>query len=142
MRKLWPKTKTPIMKRKSGSQSAFSNWRVLTVLLTFLAGIFLALFATANPSGRGFAAVSNATAEGREPPKTAASTADARASRENLAFKSDPTRHLDKDGYRPSGIALSPPGSQRRGTRAEGGGAWSKYQLHRPLGRIQILRFL
>ena len=34
------------MERKSGSQSAFFNFRVLTVLL---AGIFLALFATGNP---------------------------------------------------------------------------------------------
>src|SRR5437660_91463 len=35
---LWPKTKTPTMKRKAGSQSAFFNLPVLTVLV-LLAGI-------------------------------------------------------------------------------------------------------
>ena len=59
------------MKRKSGSQSAFFSLRVLTVLLVFLAGIFLALFATANPPGLGFAAFSNVAVKEKEPPKTA-----------------------------------------------------------------------
>jgi hypothetical protein len=123
---LWPKIKTPTMKRKSGSQLAFFNWRVLTVLLVFLAGIFLALFATANPSGLGFAAFSNAAAEGKGPPKTAASTADARASRRDLAFKYDPTRHLDERGYRPGGNTFARSGSGTTpGARVAGNGAWS-----------------
>jgi S-layer homology domain len=41
------------MKKKSTSQSAFLNLRVLFGLFVMLAGIFLALFATANPSGFG-----------------------------------------------------------------------------------------
>lgn len=41
------------MKKKSNSQSAFFNLRVLIGLFVFLAGVFLALFATANPSSGG-----------------------------------------------------------------------------------------
>jgi hypothetical protein len=41
------------MKKKSTSQSAFFNLRVLFGLFVMLAGVFLALFATANPSGLG-----------------------------------------------------------------------------------------
>src|SRR6266478_2848535 len=40
------------MKKKSSSQSAFFNLRVLLGLFMVLAGVFLALFATANPAGR------------------------------------------------------------------------------------------
>jgi len=43
------------MKRKSTSQSAFFNLRVLIALVVFLAGVFLALF--------GFGAFSNAFAQ-------------------------------------------------------------------------------
>ena len=58
--------------------------------------------------------------------KTAASTADARASRGDLAFKYDPTRHLDEHGYRPSGITFARPGSGKsRSARVAGDGAWS-----------------
>jgi hypothetical protein len=39
------------MKKKSTFQSAFLNLRVLFGLFVMLAGVFLALFATANPSG-------------------------------------------------------------------------------------------
>ena len=39
------------MKKKSTSQSAFLNLRVSFGLFVMLAGVFLALFATANPSG-------------------------------------------------------------------------------------------
>jgi hypothetical protein len=39
------------MKKKSTSQSAFLNLRVLFGLFVMLVGVFLALFATANPSG-------------------------------------------------------------------------------------------
>ncbi len=96
------------MKRKSGSQSAFFSLRGVTVLLVFLAGIFLALFVTANPPG------------------LAASTADARALRGDQALKYDPTRHLDEHGYRPSDITLARPASREsRGIRVPGNGAWS-----------------
>ncbi len=37
------------MKTKSSSRSAFFNLRVVVALSLFLAGVFLALFATANP---------------------------------------------------------------------------------------------
>src|SRR5260370_143864 len=53
------------MKRKSTSQSAFFNLRPLAGLFVVLAGVFLALFATANPSksgGRGGGTFSNASA--------------------------------------------------------------------------------
>jgi glucose/arabinose dehydrogenase len=43
------------MKKKSASQSAFFNLRVLIGLFVVLAGVFLALFATANPPTRGLA---------------------------------------------------------------------------------------
>jgi hypothetical protein len=106
------------MKRKSGSESAFFNLRVLTVLLVFLAGIFLALI--------GFGAFSNASAKGKRPPKTAASAADTRASQEDLALKYDPTHHLDEHGYRPSGISFARPVTGKgRGARVAGDGAWS-----------------
>src|SRR5438477_7184599 len=119
------KLKTPTMKRKSGSHSAFFSLPVLTVLVV-LAGIFLALFATANPPGLGFAAFSNAAAEGKGPPKTAASTADARASRGDLAFKYDPTGHLDEHGYRPGGNTFARSGSGKSpGTRVARKGVWS-----------------
>ncbi len=96
------------MKRKSGSQL-----RVLTVLLVFLAGIFLALFATANPPELGLAASSNAAAE---------ETADAQASREDLAFQ----RHLDEQGYRPSGRTLAHPArGESRDVEGAGDGDWS-----------------
>src|SRR6266576_6503661 len=64
------------MKKKSTSQSAFFNLRVLIGLFVVLAGVFLALFATANPSigGLGFGAFSNALAraEGTKPDPNAA----------------------------------------------------------------------
>src|SRR5690348_7063100 len=41
------------MKKKSTSQSAFFNLRVLVGLFMALAGVSLALLATANPPGRG-----------------------------------------------------------------------------------------
>ncbi|HEV2840526.1 MAG TPA: hypothetical protein VGW39_04305, partial [Chthoniobacterales bacterium] len=87
----------------------------MTVLLVFPAGIFLALFATANSPGLGFAASSNA-----------ASTADTRTSRADLAFRSDSARHLDERGYRPGGITLPRPGGgKNRGAGVTGDGAWS-----------------
>lgn len=104
---------TPTMKRKSGSQSAFFSLRVLTALPVFLAGISLALFATANPPGSGFAAFSNAAA-------------DARTSRGDLAFQYDPTRYLDQHGYRPNGTTSARPGSGKsRSAKVAGNGAWS-----------------
>src|SRR5258705_5979786 len=51
------------MKKKSTSQSAFFNLRVLIALVVALAGVVLALFAAANPStsaGRGLGKSSNA----------------------------------------------------------------------------------
>src|SRR6266550_4328136 len=48
------------MKKKSTSQSAFLNLRVLIGLFVALAGVSLALLATANPSGLGFGASSYA----------------------------------------------------------------------------------
>src|SRR6184192_4344289 len=48
------------MKKKSTSQSAFFNLRVLIGLFVALAGVSLALLATANPSGLGFGASSYA----------------------------------------------------------------------------------
>jgi photosystem II stability/assembly factor-like uncharacterized protein len=123
---VWPKIKTPAMKRKSGSQSAFFNLRILTALLAFLAGIFLALFATANPPRLGFAAFSNAATEGKGPPKTTASTADARTLRGDLAFRYGPRRHLDEHAYRPSDITFAHFGSRKnRGASVAGNGAWS-----------------
>src|SRR4029077_12419534 len=50
------------MKKKSTSQSAFFNLRVLVGLFIALAGVSLALLATANPSGRGAPAGHNAPA--------------------------------------------------------------------------------
>src|SRR5437899_9768916 len=44
------------MKKKSTSQSAFLNLRVLIGLFVALTGASLALFAVANPSGLGFGA--------------------------------------------------------------------------------------
>ena len=44
------------MKKKSTSQSAFFNLRVLVGLFIALAGVSLALLATANPPGRGASA--------------------------------------------------------------------------------------
>ena len=44
------------MKKKSTSQSAFFNLRVLVGLFVALAGVSLALLATANPPGRGASA--------------------------------------------------------------------------------------
>src|SRR5688572_18123669 len=101
------------MKKKSGPQSAFINLQVLTVLLVFLVGIFLALFAPANPQGLGFPAFSNAAAERQGPLKT--------------ALNYDSTRHLDEHGYRPNGLALAPPGSGKKNesARVAGGSAWS-----------------
>jgi photosystem II stability/assembly factor-like uncharacterized protein len=85
------------MKKKSGSQSAFFNLRVLIALLVSVSGISLALFATAT-----------------------------RASRGDLAFQSDPTRNLDEHGYRPNGITLARPArGESRDVRGAGNGAWS-----------------
>ena len=50
------------MKKKSTSQSAFFNLRVLAGLFIALAGVSLALLATANPAGRGAPAGPNAPA--------------------------------------------------------------------------------
>src|SRR4029077_3174332 len=50
------------MKKKSTSQSAFFNLRVLAGLFIALAGVSLALLATANPAGRGAPAGHNAPA--------------------------------------------------------------------------------
>src|SRR4029077_4722966 len=50
------------MKKKSTSQSAFFNLRVLAGLFIALAGVSLALLATANPAGRGAPAGRNAPA--------------------------------------------------------------------------------
>ena len=50
------------MKKKSTSQSAFFNLRVLVGLFIALAGVSLALLATAKPSGRGAPAGTNAPA--------------------------------------------------------------------------------
>src|SRR5882762_296314 len=50
------------MKKKSTSQSAFFNLRVLVGLFIALAGVSLALLATANPAGRGAPAGRNAPA--------------------------------------------------------------------------------
>ena len=50
------------MKKKSTSQSAFFNLRVLIGLFVALAGVSLALLATANPAGRGAPAGRNAPA--------------------------------------------------------------------------------
>src|SRR4029077_3634720 len=50
------------MKKKSTSQSAFFNLRVLVGLFIALAGVSLALLATANPPGRGAPAGRNAPA--------------------------------------------------------------------------------
>ena len=50
------------MKKKSTSQSAFFNLRVLVGLFIALAGLSLALLATAKPSGRGAPAGTNAPA--------------------------------------------------------------------------------
>jgi len=124
------------MKTKSGSQSAparrslvrrpvgeggFFNLRVLVGLFVFLAGVFLALL--------GFGAFSNASAEGKGPPKTAGITADARLSQGDLALKYDPTRHLDEHGYRPSGVSFAPLRSGKSwgstGASIAGEGAWS-----------------
>src|SRR6266540_4638945 len=58
------------MKKKSRSQSAFFNLRVLIGLNVFLAGVFLALFAMANPSGGrrlGFASTTGAGPAGSDP---------------------------------------------------------------------------
>jgi photosystem II stability/assembly factor-like uncharacterized protein/cell division septation protein DedD len=118
-------TKTPAMKRKPGSQSAFFDLRVLVVLLLFLAGVFLALFAAANPLRPGFAAFSNAAAEGKRPPKKGANTADAGASRRDLAFTDGPARHLDEHGYRPGNTFARPATGKSRSARATGNGAWS-----------------
>jgi hypothetical protein len=55
------------MKKKPTSHSAFFNLRVLVGLSVFLVGVFLALFAVANPSGEGrfgFATVAGATPAG------------------------------------------------------------------------------
>src|SRR6266446_6764406 len=48
------------MKKKSTSQSAFLNLRVLIGLFVALVGVSLALLATANPSGLGFGASTHA----------------------------------------------------------------------------------
>jgi hypothetical protein len=53
------------MKKKSSAQSAFFNLRLLIGLFVFLAGVFLALFATANPSGLGFGVFPNAPAQAK-----------------------------------------------------------------------------
>src|SRR4029077_609977 len=50
------------MKKKSTSQSAFFNLRILVGLFIALAGVSLALLATANPAGRGAPAGHNAPA--------------------------------------------------------------------------------
>jgi len=114
------------MKRKSRSLSAFFSLRVLTALLVFLAGIFLALFATANPPESGLAAIPNAGAEGTGTPMTATSAAHTQASRMDRALKSDPTRYMDEHGYRPSGFASAHPGSGKtRNAKVEGNAAWS-----------------
>jgi hypothetical protein len=119
-------------------QAGGFNLRVLIGLFVFLGGVFLALFATANPSksgGRGFGAFSIASAEGEGSSKAAASTADIRPSQTNLAFTYDATRHLDEHGHRPSGIRLARAGAGK-GRRAAiaGPGAW--FSLGPPGGDV------
>jgi hypothetical protein len=56
-------TSPPLMKKKSTSQSAFFNLRVLIGLFVALTGVSLALLATANPSGLTFGASSHASTD-------------------------------------------------------------------------------
>src|ERR1043166_6825803 len=105
------------MKTKPGSQTAFFSFRLLAVPLVFLAGIFLALLATANPPEPDLAASSNAAADGAP---------HAQAAQGELTFQHDPARRLDENGYRPSGVAPAGPAPEEsRAIRGAGDGAWS-----------------
>ena len=55
------------LKKKRTARSAFFNLRVLIGLFIVLAGVFLALFVTANPSGLGFDATAGSAQKGPKP---------------------------------------------------------------------------
>jgi len=99
------------MKRKSGSQFAFFNLRVLAVLFVFLTGVFLALL--------GPGAFSHASGQVKRSPGPLPSHG-------NVASRYDNARYLDDRGYRPNGVTFERPRVGRgHGTRIATQGTWS-----------------
>ena len=85
--------------RRVVGEGGFFNLRVLIGLFVVLAGVFLALFATAGP------------AQVKRSPGATVGTANALTARSVQALMYDRAGHFDAHGHGPKGVAFAPSGS-------------------------------